>query len=125
MTILIFGGGGMARINLEDVQVGMVLASDVKDRNGRILLGAGTMLTEKHLKIFKMWGVADADIRGVGKEEVAARAVAKLDPILLKGVEEQLKERFHHTDINHPFNEELLRILSIRFTRREAGRNEI
>lgn len=112
----------MARINLEDVRTGMVLESDVKDRNGRVLLGAGATLTEKNLKIFKMWGVTDADIRGVAKEDVAARAVSGLDPQVVDEIEAQMRDRFRHTDMNHPFNAELFRLLTIRFARREGGR---
>lgn len=113
----------MARINLEDVQIGMVLESDVKDRNGRVLLGAGAALTEKHLKIFKMWGVTDADIRGVAKEEVVARAVSRLDPQVVNEIEAQMRDRFRHADMSHPFNDELFRILTIRFARREGGQS--
>lgn len=112
----------MARINMEDVQIGMVLESDVQDRDGRVLLGAGTTLTEKHLKIFKMWGVTEADIRGVAKEDVAARAVSKLDPQVVAEVQARLRDRFRHADMDHPFNAELFRLLTIRFARREGGR---
>ena len=113
----------MARINLEDVQPGMVLESDAKDRNGRVLLGAGNVLTEKHLKIFKMWGVTEADVKGIEKEEVAARAVSGFDPLLLGEIEEQMRERFRHTDMKHAFNSELFRLITLRLVRREAGRN--
>ncbi len=111
----------MAIINQEDLQPGMILESDVKDRNGRVLLGAGNTLTQKHLRIFKMWGVTEADIRGVEKEEVEARAASRLDPVLLKGVEEGLRKHFRHTDMEHPFNSELFRLLTIRFARRERA----
>ena len=114
----------MARINLEDISPGMVLGGDAKDRNGRILLGAGTVLTEKHLKIFKMWGVTDADIKGVDVEEVAALTASRFDPVLFKGAEEQIRDRFCHVDMEHPFNKELCRLLVIRLARRESGRDE-
>jgi len=111
----------MARINIEDVQPGMVLGSDTKDRNGRVLLGAGNVLTEKHLKIFKMWGVTEADIKGIEEEEAAARAVSGLDPLLLEAAEERMRARFLHADMNHPFNGELFRLLTKRVVRRETG----
>ena len=113
----------MARINLEDIRPGMVLASEAKDRNGRILLGAGNELTEKHIKIFKMWGVTDADIKDVGMEDVAALTASQFDPELLRETEEQIRERFRHTNMEHPFNSELCRLLTIRLARREAVRS--
>ena len=42
----------MAKINLQDIRPGMVLESDLKDRNGPVLLGSNNTITEKHLKIF-------------------------------------------------------------------------
>ncbi len=114
----------MARINIEDVQPGMVLESDAKDRSGRVLLGAGNTLTEKHLKIFKTWGVTEADIKGIEKEEVAARVISRLDPLRLKEVEAQTRERFRHSDMNHPFTSELFRLLTVRSVRRETGEAE-
>ncbi len=43
----------MARINRNDLKVGMVLAEDIRDRNGRLLLNTGTELTEKNLRVLK------------------------------------------------------------------------
>ena len=114
----------MARINLEDIRPGMVLASDAKDRNGRILLGAGNELTDKHLKIFKMWGITDADIKNVGTEEVAALSASRFEPELLKEAENQIRERFRHTNLEHPFNQELCRLLTMRLARRESVRGD-
>lgn len=34
----------------------MVVGADVQDRHGRLLLGAGTELTRKHLMVFRTWG---------------------------------------------------------------------
>ena len=110
----------MANINLEDIQPGMILESDVKDRNGRVLLGTGISITAKHLQIFKMWGITEADIRGIRKEEVVARVVSQFDPVLLQGVEDRIRESFRRTDKTHPFIGELVRLLTIRFARRDS-----
>ncbi len=109
----------MAKINLQDIRPGMVLESDLKDRNGHVLLGSNNTITEKHLKIFKMWGVTEANIQGVKKEDVTAKAVSHLDPALLKEIEEKTRERFRHVNMQHPFNDELFRLLTIRFARRK------
>ncbi|HEC20225.1 MAG TPA: HDOD domain-containing protein, partial [Gammaproteobacteria bacterium] len=55
----------MAILNLQDLKPGMVLAADAKHHSGRVLLAAGTELTEKHLKVFHTWGLTEADIDGV------------------------------------------------------------
>lgn len=107
----------MGTINLEDIQPGMVLEREVKDRSGRILLGAGHEISGKHLRIFKMWGVTEAEILNVDKKEVAAKAAAHIDPVRLRDVEDQTRKLFRYTDPQHPFICELFRILTFRAVR--------
>lgn len=52
----------MALIYVDDLVGGMVLAEDLFTPSGRFVLAAGASLQEDHLKIFKSWGVVEADI---------------------------------------------------------------
>jgi hypothetical protein len=104
----------MGIINLEDIQVGMVLAGDIKERSGRVLLAGGSDITEKHLKVFKMWGITEADIKDVDKEEIAANIVSQLDPSLFQNAQSRVRERFCLADMEHPFIEELFRLVTLR-----------
>jgi HD-like signal output (HDOD) protein len=56
----------MAQLSSADLQVGMKTARDVKDQQGRLLIPAGTSLTEKHLRAMKLWGIAVAHIEDEG-----------------------------------------------------------
>ncbi|MBI3128926.1 MAG: hypothetical protein HYZ11_15075 [Candidatus Tectomicrobia bacterium] len=106
----------MGVINLENIEAGMVLAADAKARNGRVLLPAGNALTGKHLQIFKAWGVTEADIEGVTRQDVAAAAAAEsqVEPRLLERAQAILQERFRHVEDGHPFAEELRRLCLLR-----------
>ncbi|HVO66410.1 MAG TPA: hypothetical protein VMT12_08005 [Syntrophales bacterium] len=116
----------MGIINLEDIQVDMILACDVKERSGRVLLAEGSKITEKHLKVFKMWGITEADIKGIEKEELTATMIAQLDQNLFREVEIQTRERFCHVDMEHPFIKELFHLLTLRqFRRRSKGQNDV
>jgi hypothetical protein len=42
----------------------MVLAESVSTFRGRLLLPAGTTLTDKHIEKLKAWGVSEAEIEG-------------------------------------------------------------
>ncbi len=108
----------MAILNLQDLKPGMVLAADAKHHSGRVLLAAGTELTEKHLKVFHTWGLTEADIDGVDPQQVAAEEYQEIDPAILQLAEQQNRERFRHTDLQHPAMAELFR-LSIRNTARQ------
>lgn len=104
----------MGNINLEDLKSGMTLASEVRARNGRLLVPAGKEITEKHLEIFKAWGVTEANIEGVEKKDVMEAAVQEIDPVLLKKSEEVTASVFQHTNLGHPFIAELFRLCVLR-----------
>ena len=50
-------------MQIEFLQPGMELHSDVHDTSGRLLARANTVLTDKHIKVLKTWGVAEANIK--------------------------------------------------------------
>ncbi|MBP9020796.1 MAG: hypothetical protein KBG01_04635 [Syntrophobacterales bacterium] len=104
----------MGTINLEDIQPGMILEEAVVDRSGRILLGAGEEITDRHLRIFKMWGVTEAAVKNVGEEDVSAKTTASINPVMLQEAQNTLREHFRHADMGHAFNKEFFRLLSLR-----------
>ena len=107
----------MGIINLEDIEPGMVLDAEVKERGGRVLLGAGSEITEKHIRVFHTWGVTEDDIRGIEKEDVAVKTTAQLDPLLVQEAEAQCRELFRHTDPEHPCIKELFRLVTLQMVR--------
>jgi hypothetical protein len=55
-------------VKLEELEAGMTLDKDVENLQGAVLLRKGNQITERHLTIFKTWGVASVFI----KEELSA-----------------------------------------------------
>ena len=104
----------MGLINVTELQSDMVLASPLIDRNGRFLLGEGTVLTKKHLRVLKIWGVIEADVEGISQEKLQADITAHQDPDLLREAQKQIHERFIHADLSHPAIKELFRICILR-----------
>jgi len=104
----------MGMVPLDNLAVGMVLAADVRDRTGRLLLGAGAPLTGKHLTIFRTWGVAEADIEGVHDGDAAPALPAEVDPVALAAAEEALRPLFRHANLEHPAMREILRLGGLR-----------
>jgi len=107
----------MAIVNIDYLKPGMILNSDVKDINGRLMLTAGTKLIEKHLYIFRAWGVTEADIKGITDEEVETLITKEVDPVILEKAEKELSNIFLHTDHNHPAIKELFRFCALRKAR--------
>ena len=91
----------MAVVNLEQAHAGMVLANDVKDRRGRLLMPAGRELTEKHMEAFRMWGVTSVEIEGGPAEEAAPPCV--FDDALLERADWEAGLLFANASEAHPF----------------------
>lgn len=98
----------------------MVVGGDLKDRNGRLLVAAGTRLTERHIRIIKIWGVIEADIEGVSEADVVPSEEAMIDPELLRAAAEALAVPFRYNDLDEPAIAELFRIGRLRKTRELA-----
>lgn len=110
----------MGKVNLENLKPGMILAAKVVERGGRVLLGAGVELTERHISIFRKWGITETDVQNITQEEAAATANAQLDPRLLQEGEDRMARLFHLTDRKDPTIAELLRLCTIRWVRNRA-----
>jgi hypothetical protein len=103
----------MVMIGIDSLIPGMVLAGNVLDRNGRLLLAAGIELEAKHLMIFRTWGVGEADIAGL-EDPAAQRPIEELTGEALEQVRQLLLPRYRHADLNHPVIAELLRLAVLR-----------
>ncbi|NOZ11874.1 MAG: hypothetical protein GXP09_12665 [Gammaproteobacteria bacterium] len=91
----------MAQVTLDNLVVGMIIASDVCDRSGRRLLATGTNLTNKHLLTLRSWGIPTIEIAG---EDIDRQdpATGSIDPALRSILEEEVGRRFKRMDLSHP-----------------------
>ena len=113
----------MAVVPLDQVQAGTVLAGEVRDRRGRLLMPAGRELTEKHLEAFRMWGVASVEIDGGPTEEPPARV---FDEATLARAEWEANALFANASEAHPFLDELRALARLRIAgtlSQEEGRH--
>ncbi len=104
----------MGLLALDKLEAGMVLAKNVQDRNGRVLLGAGAELTQKHLTIFRTWGVSAVDVTGSDEVSNELSLPTEIDAATLDAAEKSLLPHFSHCGIEHPAIRELLRLVAIR-----------
>lgn len=104
----------MGIVAIENIETGMTLASDVHDRSGRMLLGAGAELTQKHLVVFRTWGVLEADIEGFGSDDTSDALPADIDPVELAAAERETALLFRHTNRSHPAIVELMKLAALR-----------
>lgn len=102
----------MVAVQTDKLKPGKILAAEVRDINGRLLLAKGSEIGQNHIRIFKIWGVSEVTIEG------PARSGDKLDPELNPEVFEQVtqtaKNTFRHTDLEHPLVKKIFD-LAVRF----------
>ena len=110
----------MALVPIGRLGLGMTLSEDVKDMNGRLLVAKGVSVDAQHLRVLKMWGVAQVDVEesdpepeefqtGVNNEQMdrAAREIIKV---------------FADLDLEHPAIKEILKLaIPCRAIRLESG----
>ncbi len=115
----------MGLISLDQLKKDMVLASHVKDLNGRMLAAKGLKLTDGHLRLFKTWGILEADIEGESSRDTEEDALVDLNPDLLKTVEKRVRRRFMHSDLDHPANHKLFQLCVLQAAERLGRDKEI
>lgn len=105
-------------VPVDDLVAGMVIAEEVRDQQGRLLMPAGTELTDRHLRAFALWGIMAIRVRGAGGE--SDEGPGALTPEQLAEGEAIVRARFHRHDEGHPLIAALIRLGAVREARRLA-----
>ena len=98
----------MGIVRTDNLSAEMVTGEDVKDINGRLLLKKGNPIGSDHIRMFKMWGIAEVVISGQQSEKSAQDV--DLDPQLVEAVTEKEMHHFRHVDLSHPAMAELFQL---------------
>lgn len=97
----------MRIIPLKDTRIDMVLAADVHNGQGMLLLKKGVALTEKNLRMLKSWGIETLRVRQTGGE-AADRPDPGINP---EKTEKAIEARFGDT-LADPVMAEICRVAS-------------
>jgi hypothetical protein len=54
----------MIELNVSKLKAGMILAEPVHNHQELLILDAGVKIAEKHIRIFKSWGVVSVCVKG-------------------------------------------------------------
>jgi hypothetical protein len=108
----------MTSVNVDNLEPGMVLADDVRDSKGRLLLAKGATIASKHLLIFRTWGIVAAAIEG-GEDLPADPLPAGISQAEMEQARDFLLSAYRHVDLNQPVMAELLRLASLRKVRND------
>lgn len=104
----------MGLLPLEDLKAGMVLATDLNSPQGRLILGQGQEITDKILRVCKIWGVTEADVQGASAEETTAEKLKRIDPRILQAAKAIAARQFALANRDHEAMRELMKIAVLR-----------
>jgi HD-like signal output (HDOD) protein len=87
---------------------GQILAEEVRDINGRLLLGKGNQIQSNHIRIFKIWGISEVNVAGAAscKEEFDP----ELDLELVEKARGSMTIICRHVDLEHPAMKEIYKL---------------
>ncbi len=88
----------MPVIDVSLAQAGMVLAADVLDKRGRVLIPAGKELAEKYVAALPAWGVTRIEVEG---DDIDG-ADAEVEPWALDEATTELEGFFRKSNRGHP-----------------------
>ncbi len=110
---------GFMYIHRDYLKSGMRLSEPIRDRLGRVLLHQDTVLDEGHIKRLKNWGIIRINIQ---EDSIEDKSLLEEGPnnsgCIKRGKldEAQLKQLFKHTNLHHPFMDELYQQCEIRLS---------
>ena len=108
----------MGTLNINDLRIGMELAEDVTNFEGRILLKAGAILNEKHLIALNAWGITEAEIAGIDGNRLDEPAINTLDEETSAKIDHRLSYIFQKNNTKDPVIAEIYRLVKNRSIRR-------
>ena len=100
----------MGIVNINDVEEGMVLLSEVSNKHGNVLLKPGDKLAEKTIMLLKAWGITEVDIEGHDGDAVEGKEKDALSSDIMAAIDKEVKEQFFEFTDN-PFMERLYGIV--------------
>jgi HD-like signal output (HDOD) protein len=113
----------MGLVHVDNLEVDMVLAEDVRDITSKLLLAKGRKIQSKHVRIFKIWGITEVGVVGESQDKKNNNEI-QIDPDKLERITEETKFLFKHVDLSHPAIKELFRISLSYRSRQEVNIRE-
>ena len=96
----------------DKIKSGQILSEEVRDINGRLLLAKGHAIEERHVRIFKIWGIPEVNL--VGADHHEATSDPSMDAAMLEQTKKNVETLLCHVDPAHPAIKEIYR-LAVKF----------
>jgi hypothetical protein len=108
----------MIRVKSDALQPGMVVARDVKNIDGMLLVPSGCELSERQINILQAWGVTDLEVEAGEEVARAHDPLAQLPPETATRITADLRARYWNPGEFGPVPSEIFRLMLLRQARR-------
>ncbi len=98
----------MIVVPTDKVKCGQILAAEVRDINGRLLLSKGHTIEPNHIRIFKIWGISEVHLVGADCHDDTSDPL--MDSAMIEQTKKSVETLFCHVDLEHPAINEICRI---------------
>ncbi|NIV97968.1 HDOD domain-containing protein [Candidatus Saccharibacteria bacterium] len=98
----------MSIIHINKIKPGMVVADEVRDFHGRLLLAKGKTIQPDHFRVFKIWGVTEVNVLSKNDDKKETRP--DFDPEQYEKIREMTQQVFRYNDLEHPAIQEIFRL---------------
>jgi len=98
----------MGVVHTDKLKPGQILAEEVRDINGRLLLARGNEIQTEHMRIFKIWGISEVNILGAAPHN--DKFDPEMNPEFVEQAKETVKILFSHVDLEHPAIKEIFKL---------------
>lgn len=95
----------------------MVVARDVKNIDGMLLVPSGCQLSERQINILQAWGVTELEVEAGEEMAKSHDPLAQLPPETLARITTELRARFWKPDDFGPVPAEIFRLMLLRQAR--------
>jgi hypothetical protein len=104
----------MAKITLDRLREGMIVATDIRDVNGRVLVSAGEVLTQQRLFNMRACGVQEVEVKvdSLPADDTAVNAAFSAST--LERASSDVAEIFRFANTEEPMMQELQRLCVLR-----------
>ena len=98
----------MMVVPTDKIKSGQVLAEEVRDVNGRLLLSKGHTIEAKHIRVFKIWGISEVNLLADDHHDEPSDPL--MDPAMIEQTKKNVATLFCHVDLEHPAIKEVYKI---------------
>lgn len=102
----------MPALPVDDLKPGMILKAPVCNLDRQLLLGAGAVIGERHIRLFQSWGILEVAVRDAESPPVAS--VGPADPGAAEQADHEVGQILVHQTLDSPVMLEVRRLLVAR-----------